>query len=198
MGVKPPSGGSVQDDQGADADRQRLTEVFRRHGDAVLAYANARLDREDAQDLVAEVFTVAWRRLKTIREGQERPWLFGVARRLMMQHQRTRGTATTLQDRLRAYADRDDDRLGQVAAQRVDVLAALDALSEGDREVLLLRYWYDFSGREAASVLGCSTAAFAVRLHRAHRRFKAVHEEKPVARQSPSGASLTAYVRGHQ
>jgi DNA-directed RNA polymerase specialized sigma24 family protein len=178
MGVKPPSGGSVQDDQGADADRQRLTEVFRRHGDAVLAYAKARLDREDAQDLVAEVFTVAWRRLKTIREGQERPWLFGVARRLMMQHQRTRGTATTLQDRLRAYADRD--------------------LSEGDREVLLLRYWYDFSGREAASVLGCSTAAFAVRLHRAHRRFKAVHEEKPAARQSPSGVSLTAYVRGHQ
>ncbi|MGC5054609.1 RNA polymerase sigma factor [Micromonospora sp. DT48] len=188
----------MQDDQRAAADRQRLTEVFRRHGDAVLAYVSARLDREDAQDLVAEVFTVAWRRLEAIREGQERPWLFGVARRLMMQHQRIRGTAAALQDRLRAYADRDDDHLGQVAAQRVDVLTALEALPEGDREVLLLRYWYDFSGRDAASVLGCSTATFAVRLHRAHRRFKAVHEEKPVAQQSPSAASLTAYMRGLQ
>ncbi len=71
------------------------------------------------------------------------------------------------------------------------------ALPEGGREVLL-RYWYDFSGRDAASVLGCATAAFAVRLYRAHRRFKAVREEQPAAQQSPSVARLTAHMRGLQ
>ncbi|WP_235966255.1 MULTISPECIES: RNA polymerase sigma factor [Micromonospora] len=43
-------------------DRQRLTDLFRHHGDAIYAYATDRLGGEDAQDLVAEVFIVAWRR----------------------------------------------------------------------------------------------------------------------------------------
>ncbi|GGM43326.1 hypothetical protein GCM10011608_30020 [Micromonospora sonchi] len=71
----------MPDAQQSAEDRQRLTDMFRRHGDAVFAYASDRLGNDDAQDLVGEVFAVAWRRLATIRHGEERPWLFGVARR---------------------------------------------------------------------------------------------------------------------
>ncbi|MEV7229782.1 sigma-70 family RNA polymerase sigma factor [Polymorphospora sp. NPDC051019] len=173
--------------------------MFRRNGDAVLAYASDRLGGHDAQDLVAEVFVVAWRRLETVREGQERPWLFGVARRLILQHQRLRGGDVALRARLHAQpAAGEADHPEPEAAQRADVLRALAVLAEGDREVLLLRYWYDFSGGEAARVLGCSTATFAVRLHRARRRFQAAYERQPAETPAASTTSLTAYTRGLQ
>ncbi|PYC72529.1 hypothetical protein C7C45_08810 [Micromonospora arborensis] len=195
MGVRPPPGGSVPDARRATADRQRLTDLFRRHGDAVFAYANDRLGGDDAQDLVSEVFAVAWRRLATIKEGQERPWLFGVARRLVLQHWRGRAVHAALQARLHSQAH-DETEYRPSTSQRVDVMAALAELPEIDREVLLLRYWYDFNGRESAKVLGCTTAAFAVRLHRARRRFEDAYGHRRVEpKPSPIG-DLAAYTRG--
>jgi len=48
--------------------------------------------------------------------------------------------------------------------------SALATLGERDREVLLLTAWEGLAPGEAATVLGCSRNAFAVRLHRARRR----------------------------
>ncbi|MEU9507588.1 sigma-70 family RNA polymerase sigma factor [Micromonospora sp. NPDC048170] len=169
--------------------------MFRRHGDAVFAYANDRLGGEDAQDLVSEVFTVAWRRLATIKEGQERPWLFGVARRLVLQHRRGRAVHAALQARLHSQAH-DETEYGPSASHRMDVMAALAELPEIDREVLLLRYWYDFNGRESAKVLGCTAATFAVRLHRARRRFEDVYGRRREGPKLSRLGSLTAYARG--
>ncbi|MER7418083.1 sigma-70 family RNA polymerase sigma factor [Micromonospora peucetia] len=177
------------------ADRERLTDLFCRHGDAVFAYANDRLGGEDAQDLVSEVFAVAWRRLPTIKEGQERPWLFGVARRLVLQHRRSRGGDAALQARLRSQAH-DETEHGPSTSQRVDVIAALAELPEIDREVLLLRYWYDFNGRESAKVLGCTAATFAVRLHRARRRFENAYGHRRVELKPFPVGGLTPYTKG--
>ena len=116
---------------------------------------------------MAEVFVVAWRRLETIKPGQERPWLFGVARRLVLQQWRSRAGQVALQARLHSQVESGESwPFGPATSERTDVLAALGSLSEIDREVLLLRYWYDLSGSESAKVLGCTAATFAVRLHR--------------------------------
>jgi len=65
---------------------------------------------------------------------------------------------------------------------RMAALRALSALSPADREVLMLRAWDGLSTREAAEVLGCSTAALAIRLHRARRRLARAFElERPEA-----------------
>ncbi|MEU2610717.1 sigma-70 family RNA polymerase sigma factor [Micromonospora sp. NPDC007271] len=186
----------MPDAQRTTADGQRLADLFRRHGDAVFAYASDRLGAEDAQDLVAEVFVVAWRRLETIKPGQERPWLFGVARRLLLQHWRSRAGQAALQVRLHSQIETSDSRhVGPATAERADVLTALAALPESDREVLLLRYWYDFSGSESAKVLGCTAATFAVRLHRARRRFEQVYG-RLVEPKLPATGILPAYSRG--
>ena len=60
------------------------------HFDAVLGYALRRTDRaEDAADVTAETFLVAWRRLAHVPTGTEtRPWLYGVARRVLANHRR--------------------------------------------------------------------------------------------------------------
>jgi RNA polymerase sigma-70 factor (ECF subfamily) len=51
-----------------------------------------------------------------------------------------------------------------------DLAAALRALSESDREALLLIAWEDLTPSQAAASLGITAAAFRVRLHRARRR----------------------------
>lgn len=57
------------------------------------------------------------------------------------------------------------------AAVAPDGLAwALAALSEADREVLILVAWDQLDAKESADVLGCTTGAFRVRLHRARKR----------------------------
>ncbi len=189
----------MPDAQRTNADGQRLTDLFRQHGDAVFAYARDRLGNEDAKDLLAEVFAVAWRRLETIKHGQERPWLFGVARRLVLQHWRDRAGRAALQVRLHSQVEPGDDQhFSPAALQRADVRAALDALPEGDREVLLLRYWYDFSGRESATVLGCTPVAFAVRLHRARRRFEQVYGRRSGEPKPSATGNVPAYTRGLQ
>jgi RNA polymerase sigma-70 factor (ECF subfamily) len=50
------------------------------------------------------------------------------------------------------------------------LLAALASLSEHDREVLMLIAWDGLDRAHAAKVLGITTGALAVRLHRARRR----------------------------
>lgn len=52
------------------------------------------------------------------------------------------------------------------------VWEALAALSEGDREVLLLIAWEDLAPARAAQVLGIGANTFAVRLYRARRRLR--------------------------
>jgi RNA polymerase sigma-70 factor (ECF subfamily) len=52
------------------------------------------------------------------------------------------------------------------------VLEGLAALSEPDREALILVAWDGLDNHEAATVAGCSAATFAVRVHRARRRLQ--------------------------
>jgi RNA polymerase sigma-70 factor (ECF subfamily) len=92
-------------------------------------------------------------------------WLLGTARRMLANN--TRGARRR---------DRLADRVGSVVTAAGDedagdvVAAALAQLSVRDREVLTLSAWYELTADEAAQALGCSPAAYAVRLHRARHR----------------------------
>ncbi|MEW2382372.1 RNA polymerase sigma factor [Micromonospora sp. NPDC047707] len=174
-----------------------MTELFHRHGNDIYAYVCDRLGTDDAHDLVADVFLVAWRRLPAVRPGEERPWLFGVARRLMLEHRRLSATHAALQTRLEGIGEPRVAGMEAVVDERTRVAAALQELPEPDREVLLLRYWYDLNSKEAAKVLGCTTATLAVRLHRARRRFERVYEAGEQQDQQPAlDKTFTIYARG--
>lgn len=62
-------------------------------------------------------------------------------------------------------------------AERSAAVKALASLNEQDREVLILVAWQGLGAREAAQVVGCSTAALRVRLHRARKRFEQALEQ---------------------
>jgi RNA polymerase sigma-70 factor (ECF subfamily) len=140
-----------------------------------------RRDPQIADDVAAETFIVAWRRLDDVPEDA-RPWLIGVARNVTLNFRRSQRRQQNLvfelqQDRARAQpAETPTSELPP------EVAAALDALFPGDREVLLLHAWDDLDSPRIAVVLGCSKANASLRLHRAKRRF-----EKALVRGRASG-----------
>ena len=153
-------------------------EVFLRlyadHFTAVLAYALRRVDRpEDAADVVADTFLVAWRRIAHVPVGDEaRPWLYGVARRVLANQRRGEGRRTALGRRLREELSAVvPDTSGEVV-QRADVTAAMRRLSARDQEVLELHLWEGLEPREIADVLGLTTVVVRPRLSRARARLR--------------------------
>src|SRR4051794_32625406 len=81
---------------------ERFERIYTANLPLIIGYAARRCaEHSDAADVAAEVFVVAWRRLDEIAEGEERLWLFGVARRVVANHLRGRVRRNRLADRLR-------------------------------------------------------------------------------------------------
>jgi RNA polymerase sigma-70 factor (ECF subfamily) len=158
---------------------RRLEQLYAAHADAVMTYLRHRTDHETAKDVLSETFVTTWRKLDEV-PPQPRGWLFAVARRVLANHVRSQGRAGALIEKVAADpATAIGSSELQEAMTRHDIVSALNALEEPDREVLLLAGWYELSGREAAQALGCSQSAYGVRLHRARRRLRAVLEDPP-------------------
>jgi RNA polymerase sigma-70 factor (ECF subfamily) len=151
---------------------ERFTSLFDRSHAALLAYTVRRVaEPADAADVVAETFLIAWRRLDQVPGGDsERPWLFGVARKVLANTNRSTRRRYAMAERLRAELSVNPapeppvpSALGQ----------ALSQLSADDRELLLLLAWDGLSQEQASVALGISAGALRVRLHRARGRLRA-------------------------
>ncbi len=151
----------------------RFSRLYRDHEREVLRYALRRSgEPEDAADVVAETFLVAWRRLADVPAGEEaRLWLYGTARRVLANHSRGIHRRTRLAERLRDELRRQLP--AQPPAEASGVLEALAGLREGDRELLMLVGMEELSPGDAAKVLGVSAMTARTRLHRARRRLRA-------------------------
>jgi RNA polymerase sigma-70 factor, ECF subfamily len=157
---------------GAVHDRERFERLFADHGRDVLAYATRRTDPATAEEIVAEVFVVAWRRRRRIPATEPVLWLYGVARRLLANEWRAARRRDALAERLGSLArDRAADE--DAAGGPHPLWEALARLKPLDREVLMLTAWEGLDGARAGVVLGCSAQAVHTRLHRARARLAA-------------------------
>ena len=169
-------------------DRDRLEELFRAHEPTVVAYVRRRAPESAVEDIVAETFLVAWRRLGQVPDPAL-PWLLGVARRVLAGHRRGESRRRKLDSRLAATQSRALPRWAEDGEDRATL--ALASLPEKDREALTLIAWEGLSPSEAAIVLGEPAGRFRVRLHRAKRRIKPLLElEQPVAAHRPKAAPM--------
>ena len=147
----------------------RFDALFIEHQRPVLAYAMRRTPTAaDAEDVAAETFTIAWRKMDSI-PAEAVPWLYAVARRVLANHRRGNGR----RERLAALLRVDDIPTPMRAGEAHDgpVFAALASLSPADQEVLRLLAWEDLGNQGIAAVLGITPNAVAIRLHRARARF---------------------------
>jgi RNA polymerase sigma factor (sigma-70 family) len=172
MGVVPEVAATEASTPAPERDGGRLGRfraVYDGNYNRVLGYALRRTgSREDAEDVVAETFLTAWRRLEQIPAGAEaRLWLYGVARNTLSNQRRGERRRVRLAGTLQSAASRSTRSDDEVAG----VAAALARLGDGDRELLTLAAWEGLDPGEIATVLGCSRNAARIRLHRARRRF---------------------------
>lgn len=151
----------------------RFTMLYEKHYHEVLAYCTRRIGRDDADDVTADVFAVAWRRIDTVELSTARPWLYGIARGVLANRFRSGRRHRQLVGKVQRLAATPNESLDVQVLQRAadrEVLDVVRSLKPADREVLLLAAWEGLTGSEIADALGISVSAAEQRLHRAKRR----------------------------
>lgn len=139
----------------------------------VLRFAQRRAHPSHAEDVTADAFLVAWRRLDDAPDKPDdaRAWLFGIARHCLLNSRRGEGRREALAVRVAEAAPAgigngvDPD----LVAQRIDLAAAWGRLSEVDQEALSLAVFEDLTSPQAATVLGITPGSYRLRLLRARR-----------------------------
>lgn len=142
---------------------------YQRTSPRVYSYVRRYCPEDDCDDVIAEVYLVAWTRLAELPDDAV-PWLIGTARNVLANSWRARDRRQrTLAEVAGLHHLAAPDCAGQ-AVERTDLLRALGKLSPGDQEILLLAGWDGLDSSGIATVLGCSVLAARARLSRARRR----------------------------
>lgn len=155
-----------------DRDEAWFDALFRAHARSVYRYVARRAARDDADDLTADVLTVAWRRRDEVPEGHELAWLYKTAAFTVANHHRR--SRPVLVEVVPEDTDQTSPELLVVAD--LEVRAALATLSDRDREILLLTAWDGVDGEGLAATLGISRGGADAALSRARSRLRAAWE----------------------
>jgi RNA polymerase sigma factor (sigma-70 family) len=177
---------------GRERAEARFERLYAEHGRAVLAYAVRRAaDPQDAADVVAETFLVAWRRLDDVPAGGgSRLWLYGVARRVLSNQRRSERRRERLAEHLRHELPAALEHVPPSASSTGAVRTALARLGPEDQEILRLCAWEELRPGEIATVLGISHVAARTRLHRARHRLRTALQPVPEPEEGPNGLRL--------
>lgn len=173
MASREPSDEELMRRYADRGDRAAFEALFRRFAPRLLAYFR-RTTRSDttAQDLTQQTFLQLHRARRDYRRGAAvRPWLFTIASNVRRDHVRR----TLRRPEQALEADRHPEPsvapATTTARERV-VRRAVEALPEGQREVLLLHWYEGLSFPEIARALGLGTSAVKVRAHRAYKALR--------------------------
>lgn len=172
-----PTDAAVIEDSWHDPERFAL--IYHRYFTEIHRYLARRVGTPGADDLAAEVFLTAFagRERYDLAYSSARPWLYGIATRLLAAHFRQeRRFYRTLASAERGVVspgadDRIADRL-DAAATGPAIAAALTALRKDERDVLLLVALADLGYDEVAQALGIPYGTVCSRLNRARTRLR--------------------------
>lgn len=148
--------------------------LYEEHRHPVWSYCYRRLPRDEVADAVEEVFLVAWRRLDDVPQGAAAgPWLFGVARNVIRNADRSRRRRSRVEAKLQTAGVRVEESAESVAvreAEDVALLAAVGRLRPIERELLRLRTWEELPLADIGDVVGMSTRSVESRLARVRKK----------------------------
>ncbi len=155
-----------------DDARRRFDVLYQTNHARISSYALRRASTEDAAEVVAETFLIAWRRLADVPKGDEaRLWLYGTARRVLANQRRSEQRRSNL--RIRLGLERPPQPRELFEREGVDrTWQALARLPRRQQDLLGLIAWEELSVPELAKALGCSENAAKLRVHRAKHRLR--------------------------
>jgi RNA polymerase sigma factor (sigma-70 family) len=129
-------------------------------------------NRAVAEEVVQDCFELAWRHMDQLRDrALARPWLFRILRREALRH-----VAPSSGPFIEPYDEELDQRASadgvRATEQRIDILAALQALTAIHREALTLFYFEDMPVAEMALALDVAPGTVLSRLTRAREALR--------------------------
>jgi RNA polymerase sigma-70 factor (ECF subfamily) len=144
----------------------------------------------DAEDVTGEVFERALRYRAGYDPAKGVPlgWLIGIARNVLADRALSGAETVTDVPDTAAPGELEHD-----SVERLTLSAALEHLSERDRELLAMRYGADMKAAQIAQVLQTTTNSVEVALHRALRRLRDVLEQEEPDGHSTSGEASAVY-----
>lgn len=151
---------------------EAFSTIYRRHASAVHMFLSRRVGRAAADELLSEVFLRALearQRTRPHTSGSALPWLYGIAHNVARSS--LRRSAPLVDDDPSPPFDWGavDARL-DAEAMASELRAVMAALTDQEREVLLLVSWEQLTIGEVAEVLGIPANTARQRLHRARVR----------------------------
>lgn len=187
-----------------DALAERVASAVEANASDLLAYLVRRVDQpEDAADLLSEVFLVAWRRAASLPEdaAEARPWLFGVARRVLLHHYRRARRQRAVADRLRETLAVLPHPARGDPTEHADLHDALARLGVVDRDIIGLVHWEGLTLVEVSRVMGMKEGTVRSRYHRARGALRTqlaeVHGVGATVRSREERADASPWERRH-
>jgi RNA polymerase sigma factor (sigma-70 family) len=159
---------------------QAFGQIFDRHAPVVHRFLTSRAGTGAADDLLSEVFAVAFRTRAAYdaRCGSVVPWLLGIANNVVRHHHRSEGRRAALLTRLVQCSDRSKEMLDDIAIEVTErtelagVRRALAAIDERYQEVLILYSAFELSYAEIGQVLGLRVGTVRSRLSRGRAQLR--------------------------
>lgn len=145
----------------------------------VYAYCRRRAPQDAVEDLVAEVFLIAWRKIADAPDGDDAIWwLYRIAYLVLTNHWRRSGRQQRLREKLGSIGVEPTPSVPDQLVVREEVREVLEAarrLRRQDLELLRLSLWEDLTIEDIATVLGINENTAKQRLHRARKRLVLEH-----------------------
>lgn len=134
-------------------------------------YLARRTDPDTAEDVLAETLLVCWRRVSELPDDPL-PWAYAVAANCLRNAQRSARRQRRVAAKV-ATLDPPATSAGPTDGGDPELAAALAGLRAEDAELLRLWAWEQLAPAEIATVLGVTSNAVSIRLHRARERLRA-------------------------
>lgn len=137
--------------------------------------------REDTEDVVQDTFLKAYQALPRYEHTRTSmlPYLFTIARNLLINHTRKkRPTTLEGEDIDRFDSGEKTSDLAEGRELKEELLVAMDALSDTEREVIELKFFGEQSYAEIAEVLGKREDAIRQHVARAMKKMREVLVER--------------------
>ncbi len=155
---------------------ERFEALYRSTRDELYAYVMTLLgERNAAEDVTALAFERAYRKRRTFdrRRGEERAWLFGIARNAALDELRRRKRLASMLAEPEDIGRGDGYEDGaEVALRRTVVRDALSSLAGRERELIALKFHAGLTNAELAHVLGISESNAGTLLHRTMEKLR--------------------------
>jgi RNA polymerase sigma-70 factor, ECF subfamily len=157
-------------------DPSRFEAIFDRHYERIRRYAQRRLGRDDGEDVAAQTFVIAFANRASFDPsyGSAAGWLIGIAANLARRRARSGQVHLRALHRLpnEVPIGEMDPNILDAQRARGAIMAALQTLTEVDRETFLLHVLGELSYREIAQILGVPLGTVRSRINRARGKLR--------------------------